>query len=150
MWRVESRPRVCDSSLCVHAVRACCACMVVLSCRHRGEVFSSTIPCAFICECILHANNSRDIGASCSSLAALCVACRLHTARLTRSVPQCRCHARRHSRVQGLAQPKFTCTPVHARTCNYTTGEDRKAGLVTVATVLGFDYSRLLYAACCC
>jgi len=27
-----------------------------------GEVFSSTIPCAFICECILHANNSRDIG----------------------------------------------------------------------------------------
>jgi len=50
-----------------------------------AEVFTSTIPCACICECILHANNSRDIG------------------------------------------------------------EDRKAGLITVATLLGFTSSRLLY-----
>lgn len=53
----------------------------------RNEVLVNTSPCAFICECILHANNSRDIG------------------------------------------------------------EDRKAGLITVATVLGYEKARLLYMA---
>ena len=51
------------------------------------QVFASTIPCACICECILHANNSRDIG------------------------------------------------------------EDSKAGLITLATLLGFEQSRRLYIA---
>ncbi|EKX44440.1 hypothetical protein GUITHDRAFT_139691 [Guillardia theta CCMP2712] len=50
-----------------------------------GEVFGYTIPCSFICECILHANNSRDIG------------------------------------------------------------EDSKAGLVTLATILGFNGSKRVY-----
>lgn len=49
------------------------------------EVLVLTVPCQLICECILHANNSRDIG------------------------------------------------------------EDHKNGLTTVATLLGFDYSRRLF-----
>ncbi|KAJ1490391.1 UbiA prenyltransferase family, partial [Baffinella frigidus] len=51
----------------------------------RGPALAYTMPCAFICECILHANNSRDIR------------------------------------------------------------EDRKSGLTTLATVLGFDKSKVVF-----
>jgi 1,4-dihydroxy-2-naphthoate octaprenyltransferase len=34
----------------------------MLTYAYVREVFECSMPCALICECILHANNSRDIG----------------------------------------------------------------------------------------